>query len=173
MAWTIDNGHSAVIFSARHMMLSTVRGRFHNFTGTVDFNEADPTQSSVDIQIDVTSIETRDEKRDGHLKSADFFEVEKYPTMTFKSTKVEKLGENHGKLHGDLTIKDITKPVTLDVEYHGLAKAPWGTTSAGFAGKTSIDRKDWGLTWNVALETGGILVGDKINIEIDLEVVKQ
>ncbi len=173
MAWSIDNGHSAVSFSARHMMLSTVRGRFNSFSGTVEFNEADPTQSAVDIQIDVTSIETRDEKRDGHLKSADFFEVEKYPTMAFKSTKVEKLGENHGKLHGNLTIKDVTKPVTLDVEYHGLAKAPWGTTSAGFAAKTSIDRKDWGLTWNVALETGGILVGDKINIEIDLEVVKQ
>jgi polyisoprenoid-binding protein YceI len=173
MAWAIDNGHSAINFSARHMMISTVRGNFNTFTGTVDFDEADPTKSTVDIQIDVASLETRDEKRDGHLKSADFFEVEKYPTIAFKSTSVEKLGENHGKLHGNLTIKDVSKPVTLDVEYHGLAKAPWGTTSAGFIGKTSIDRKDWGLTWNVALETGGILVGDKINIEIDIEVVKQ
>lgn len=173
MAWAIDNGHSAIHFSARHMMLSTVRGRFNNFSGTVDFNEADPTQSSVDLAIDVASIETRDDKRDGHLKSADFFEVEKFPTMSFKSTSVEKIGENHGKLHGNLTIKDVTKPVALDVEYHGLAKAPWGTTSAGFSAKTTIDRKDWGLTWNVALETGGILVGDKVNIEIDVEVVKQ
>ncbi len=173
MAWAIDNGHSAINFSARHMMLSTVRGRFNTFTGTVDFNEADPTQSSVDVQVDVASIETRDEKRDGHLKSGDFFEVEKYPTMAFKSTRVEKISDNHGKMHGNLTIKDVTKPVMLDVEYHGLAKAPWGTTSAGFSAKTAIDRKDWGLTWNVALETGGILVGDKINIEIDIEVVKQ
>lgn len=173
MAWTIDNGHSEVTFSARHMMLSTVRGRFNTFSGTIDFDEVDPVKSMVDIKIDTASIETRDEKRDGHLKSPDFFEVEKYPVMAFKSTKIEKTGAETGKLHGDLTIKGVTKPVVLDVQYNGQAKSPWGATSAGFSGKTSIDRKDWGLTWNVALETGGILVGDKINIEIDLELVKQ
>jgi polyisoprenoid-binding protein YceI len=173
MAWAIDNGHSAVNFSARHMMLSTVRGQFLKFGGTLEFNEADPASSLVDVSIETASIETRDEKRDGHLKSADFLDVDKYPTMTFKSTRVEKASDNTAKLHGDLTIKDVTKPVVLDVEYHGQAKAPWGSTSAGFSAKTSIDRKDWGLTWNVALETGGILVGEKINIEIDLEAVKQ
>ncbi len=155
------------------MMLSTVRGQFSKFSGTLDFNEADPATSTVNVTIETASIESRDEKRDGHLKSPDFFDVEKYPTMTFKSTSVNKTGDNTAKITGDLTIKDVTKPVVLDVEYHGQAKAPWGTTSAGFSAKTSIDRKDWGLTWNVALETGGILVGDKINIEIDLEAVKQ
>lgn len=173
MAWTIDNSHSEVGFNVRHMMISTVRGSFHKFSGAVDFNEADPVASTVDVAIDVTSVDTRDEKRDGHLKSPDFFDAEKFPSMTFKSTKVEKTSDTTGKLHGELTIKDVTKPVTLDVEYLGQAKSPWGTTSAGFAAKTSIDRKDFGLNWNVALETGGILVGDKVNIAIELEVVKQ
>jgi polyisoprenoid-binding protein YceI len=173
MAWSIDTSHSEVGFSVRHMMISTARGSFHKFGGTVEFNEADPVASTVDITIDVASIDTRDEKRDGHLKSADFFDVENYPVMTFKSAKVEKTGDATGKLHGDLTIKGVTKPVTLDVEYLGQAKSPWGTTSAGFAAKVSIDRKDFGLNWNVALETGGILVGDKVNIAIELEIVKQ
>lgn len=173
MAWAIDNSHSEVGFSVRHMMISTARGAFHKFTGAVDFNEADPVKSTVDVAIDATSIDTRDEKRDGHLKSADFFDVEKFPAITFKSTKVEKTGETTGRLHGNLTIKGVTKPVTLDVEYLGQAKSPWGTTSAGFSAKASIDRKDFGLNWNVALETGGILVGDKVSITIELEVVKQ
>jgi polyisoprenoid-binding protein YceI len=173
MTWVIDNGHSAVNFSARHMMLSTVRGRFNTFNGTVDFNEENPAASTVDVTIDAASIESRDEKRDGHLKSPDFLDVAQFPTLSFKSKRVEVTGTNTAKLFGDLTIKSVTREVALDVDYHGQAKAPWGTTSAGFSAKTSIDRKDWGLTWNVALETGGILVGDKINIEIDLEVVKQ
>jgi polyisoprenoid-binding protein YceI len=173
MAWAIDNGHSSVNFSVRHMMLSTVRGQFKAFSGNLDFNEADPATSTIEVSIDTASIETRDEKRDGHLKSPDFFDSEKFPAMTFKSTSVQKTSDTTAKITGDLTIKDVTKSVVLDVEYHGQAKAPWGTTSAGFSAKTSIDRKDWGLTWNAPLETGGILVGEKINIEIDLEAVKQ
>jgi polyisoprenoid-binding protein YceI len=173
MAWSIDNAHSAVNFSVRHMMLSTVRGQFGAFSGSLDFNEADPVKSTVEVSIDTASVDTRDEKRDGHLKSPDFLDAEKFPQLTFKSTSVEKTGDSTAKLHGVLTIKDVSKPVVLDVEYHGQAKAPWGTTSAGFTAKTSIDRKDWGLTWNAPLETGGILVGDKVNIEIDLEAVKQ
>jgi polyisoprenoid-binding protein YceI len=173
MAWVIDNVHSEVGFSVRHMMIATVRGSFHKFSGTVEFNEADPVASTVDVTIDVTSVDTRDEKRDGHLKSGDFFDAENFPVMTFKSAKVEKTSDTTGKLHGDLTIRGVTKPVTLDVEYLGQAKSPWGTTSAGFAAKASIDRKDFGLNWNVALETGGILVGDKVNIAIELEIIKQ
>lgn len=173
MAWAIDNSHSEIGFSVRHMMLSTARGVFGAFSGTVDFNEATPAASKVDVTIDTTSINTRDEKRDGHLKSPDFFDVEKYPTITFKSVSVETTSATTGKLHGNLTIKGVTKPVVLEVEYLGQAKAPWGTTSAGFSAKTSINREDFGLVWNAALETGGVLVGDKVTITIDLEIVKQ
>ena len=173
MAWAIDNSHSEIGFSVRHMMLSTARGVFDAFTGTVDFNEATPVASTVDVTIDTSSIKTRDEKRDGHLKSADFFDVAQFPSITFKSISVETTSATTGKLHGNLTIKGVTKSVVLDVEYLGQAKSPWGTTSAGFSAKTSINREDFGLVWNATLETGGVLVGDKVTITIDLEVVKQ
>jgi polyisoprenoid-binding protein YceI len=173
MSWKIDPSHTRAGFSVRHMMIANVHGQFENVSGTVDFNEQDPARSSVDVQIEVASLTTRDEKRDGHLRSADFFDAEQYPYMTFKSRRVEKLGENHGRLIGDLTIRGITKEVALDVEYTGQAKSPWGTTSAGFTARTKVNRKDWGLNWNVALETGGVLVGDTVNIEIEAEIVKQ
>jgi polyisoprenoid-binding protein YceI len=173
MAWVIDNGHSAVGFSVRHMMLSNARGNFNKFSGTVDFNEADPASSSVDVSVDVASVDTKDEKRDGHLKSPDFFDTEKYPALTFKSVKVEKTSDTTAKLHGNLTIKDVTKPVVLDVEYHGQAKSPWGTTSAGFSASTKVNREDFGLVWNAPLETGGVLVGKDVKIEIEIEIVKQ
>lgn len=173
MAWAIDASHSQVNFSIRHLMISNVRGKFGTFNGTVDFHEANPASSTVDVTIDVTSITTGDEKRDGHLKSADFFDVEKYPAMKFVHTTVEVTGANTAKLHGNLTIKDVTHPVILDVEYHGQQKTPWGTTSAGFSASTTIDRKDWGLNYNAALETGGVLVGEKVKIEIDAELAKQ
>lgn len=173
MAWAIDNSHSEIGFSVRHMMLSTARGVFGAFSGTVDFNETTPAASKVDVTIDTASINTRDEKRDGHLKSPDFFDVEKYPTITFNSVSVETTSATTGKLHGNLMIKGVTKPAVLEVEYLGQAKSPWGTTSAGFSAKTSINREDFGLVWNAALETGGVLVGDKVTITIDLEIVKQ
>jgi polyisoprenoid-binding protein YceI len=173
MAWQIDNSHSEIQFSVKHMMISTVRGRFNEFTGTVEADEANPTAAKVDVQVKVDSIVTGDAKRDGHLRSPDFFDAETYPYMTFKSTKVERLDETHGKLYGDLTIRDVTRPVVLDFEYAGQAKSPWGTISAGFSAQTKINRKDWGLNWNVALETGGWLVGDTITISIELELVKQ
>ena len=173
MSWKIDNAHSEINFSARHMMISNVRGRFENFTGTVNFDEQNPANTTVDVQIETASVYTRDEKRDGHLKSPDFFNSEAYPYMSFKSKRVEVLDPTHARLTGDLTIRDITREVTLDVEYSGLAKSPWGTTSAGFSAVTKINRKDWDLTWNVALETGGMLVGDEITIHIELEIVKQ
>lgn len=173
MAWTIDNAHSSIHFSARHMMISTVRGEFHTFRGTVDFNEENPALSTVDVEIEPASLETRDAQRDGHLKSPDFFDVENHPIATFKSTRAEATSDSEGKLYGDLTIKGITKPVVLDVEYNGQSKSPWGTTSAGFTATTKVNRKEWGLNWNVALETGGVLVGEEVKLTIEAEIVKQ
>ena len=173
MSWTIDASHSQVTFSVRHMMISNAQGRFENFTGVVDFNEENPTASSVSVEIAADSINTRDAQRDGHLKSPDFLNTAEFPTLTFKSTRVEKTDDNHGKIYGDLTIRGVTHPVVLDTEYAGSAKSPWGTTSAGFSATTKISRKEWDLNWNVALETGGFLVGDQVNINIDLEIVKQ
>jgi polyisoprenoid-binding protein YceI len=173
MAWKIDSSHSSVSFSVRHMMISNVHGRFNTVTGSVEFDEARPTRSSVDVQIEAASIDTRDEKRDGHLSSADFFDVVKYPYLTFKSKRVEVVDDQHGKIYGDLTIKNITREVALAVEYSGLVKSPFGFSSAGFTAATKINRKDWDLNWNMALETGGVLVGDTININIELEIMKQ
>jgi polyisoprenoid-binding protein YceI len=172
MAWQIDSSHSHINFTVRHMMISKVRGSFENFSGVVNFDEQNPGYTTVNVKVDLSSINTRDEQRDGHLKSPDFFDVENYPTMTFVSTQVEQIDENNGRLYGQLTIKDISKEVVLDVEYAGLAKSPWGSESTGFSATGSLNRKDWGLNWNQALETGGVLVGDKINIEIELELVK-
>lgn len=173
MAWKIDSAHSRVAFSVRHMMISNAHGQFNKVDGTVEFDEAKPTRSTVDVQIEAASIDTRDEKRDGHLRSPDFFDVEKYPYLTFRSRRVEVVDDSHGKIYGDLTIKGVTREVVLNVEYSGQAKAPYGITSAGFTANTKINRKDWGLNWNVALETGGVLVGDTVNISIELEIMKQ
>ena len=172
MAWNIDTSHSEILFAVRHMMISTVRGQFNKFSGTIAIDETNPVNSSVEVSIDVASINTRDEKRDGHLTSGDFFDVATHPTITFKSTKVEVTGATTGKIHGDLTIKGVTRPVVLDATFTGKAKSPWGTTSAGFNAKTTINRTDFGLTWNVALETGGFLVGEDITITIELEAVQ-
>jgi polyisoprenoid-binding protein YceI len=173
MSWKIDPAHSQIQFSIRHMMISNVRGRFENFTGVVEFDEQDPNRSSVDIQIGAASINTREAQRDGHLKSPDFLNADKYPYLTFKSKRIEKTDATHGRVVGDLTIRDVTKPVVLDVEYSGQAKSPWGKTSAGFSATTKINRKDWDLTWNQTLETGGVLVGDEISVSIELEIIKQ
>lgn len=173
MSWKIDPAHSHISFSIRHMMISNVNGRFENFSGTVEFNEEEPARSSVDVQIEAASINTREPKRDGHLKSPDFLDVEKYPYLTFKSKRIEKIDDHHGRIYGDLTIKDITNEIVLDVEYAGQAKSPWGQTSAGFSATTQINRKDWGLNWNQALETGGVLVGDTLKVDIQLEIIKQ
>ena len=173
MSWQIDLSHSHVNFSVRHMMISTVRGSFDTFSGTVEFDANDFAATSVDVTIDAASINTREEKRDEHLRSGDFLDVEAFPTLTFKSTGVEVTGENTGRLIGDLTIHGVTRQVALDVNYHGQAKSPWGTTSAGFSASTKISREEFGLTWNVALETGGWLVGKDIKIEIEIEIVEQ
>jgi polyisoprenoid-binding protein YceI len=172
MAWQIDPAHSEITFAVRHMMISTVRGRLEKFTGMVNFDEKNPAATTVDVQIEAASINTKEAQRDGHLRSPDFLEADKYPYLTFKSTRVEVLDDRRAKLHGDLTIRNITKPVALNVEYSGMAKSPWGTYSAGFSAQTKINRKDWNLTWNQALETGGVLVGDEVTILIELEIVK-
>ena len=173
MSWQIDSSHSHINFTARHMMISKVRGSFETFSGTVNFDEKNPINSTVDIAVQLASINTRDGQRDGHLKSPDFFDVETHPTMRFVSTRVEQIDENNGRLIGNLTIKGVTHEVALDVEYAGMAKSTWGTQSAGFSATGTLNRKDWGLNWNQALETGGVLVGEKINIEIELELIRQ
>ena len=173
MAWVIDGAHSEIQFAAKHLMISTVRSRFNTFTGTIDADENNPTTATVDVQIDASSLVTGEERRDTHLRSSDFLDVEKYPYLTFKSTRVERSDEIHGKLYGELTIRDITKPVVLDMWSTPGRPRPVGHDSAGFNAQTRINCKDWDLNWNVALETGGWLVGDTITINIELELVKQ
>jgi len=171
--WKIDSAHSEINFSVRHMMITNVRGQFDKFSGTVEFDEQNPANSIVDVQIDANSINTREPQRDGHLRSPDFLNTEKYPYLVFKSKRIELVDANRGRITGDLTIRDITREVVLDVEYAGMVKSPFGHTSAGFTATTKIKRKDWDLNWNVALETGGVLVGDEIKIDIELELIKQ
>ncbi len=171
--WIIDDSHSLIQFTVRHMMISKVRGRFDRFNGTITADEQNPANSSVNVQIDAASINTRDAKRDGHLTSPDFLDVASYPYITFVSKRIETLDASRGRLIGDLTIRGVTREVTLDVEYNGQARSPWGTVSAGFHASTTINRKDWGLTWNMALETGGVLVGDEVEIDIEVELIRQ
>lgn len=172
MAWQLDKSHSHIDFTVRHMMIAKVRGTFEEFDVTVDFDRENPGDTVITAVIDAASINTRDDKRDGHLRSPDFLDVDTYPTLTFKSKRIEQHDESTGKLIGDLTIKDITNEVTLDVEFTGVMTTPWGAENAGFTGTTTINRTDWGLNWNQALEAGGWLVGELINISIDLELVK-
>lgn len=172
MAWQVDNSHTHINFTARHMMISKVRGEFTDYDITVNFDENNLTATTVDVAIRADSINTRDAQRDAHLKSPDFLNAEQYPVLTFKSKKVVQDSPNRGRLIGDLTIRDVTREVTLDVEYAGVANTPWGGTNAGFSGKTTINRKDWGLNWNVALEAGGWLVSEQVTIEIELELAR-
>lgn len=172
MGWNVDYAHSQIEATVRHMMISNVRGRLEKFQVNAQINEEHPEESQVDVQIDAASINTKMEQRDAHLRSADFLDVEKYPVITFKSKKNLVIDEHHGKMIGDLTIKDVTHEVVLDVEYAGQSKSPWGTINAGFTAFTKVNRKDWNLNWNAALETGGWLVGDEVKIEIDIEFTK-
>ena len=172
MAWEFDKSHTSIAFSAKHMVVATVRGRFESFDGIVDLNEPNPADSKVDVTIDAASVNTNDPRRDGHLKSPDFFDVEKYPSITYKSTKVEKLSDEKYRVTGNLTIKDVTREVPLDVTYEGESRGMKGERHAGFTITTTINRKDFELNWNVALEAGGWLVGDTIKIEIDAEVLE-
>jgi polyisoprenoid-binding protein YceI len=166
--YTIDPSHSSVEFVARHMMVSKVRGRFGGFSGTVSIG-AVPEQSHVEVTIDPATVSTGDPNRDTHLRSADFFEVETFPTWEFKSTKVEHERGENWKVTGDLTLHGVTRPVVLDVEFAGASPTPWGTNAIGFTASTEVDREDFGLTWNAAIETGGVVVGKKIRIELEVE----
>jgi len=172
--WDLDPAHSSVQFSVRHLMVSTVRGAFGKVAGTVAVDEQDLTHSKIQATIDAASIDTRIEKRDAHLKSPDFLDVAKYPTITFVSKKIERVAPDHFKVTGDLTLHGVTREATLDVEGPTPEmKDPWGKTRAGAQATTTINRKDFGLTWNQALEAGGVAVGDEVKITIDVEATKQ
>jgi len=172
--WKIDPAHTAAQFAVKHMMISTVRGEFKGVTGTVIWDDQDVTKSSVDVTIDAKTVNTGEEKRDQDLRSANFFEVEKYPTLTFKSKKVESAGSGKLKVTGDLTMHGITKEVVLDVEGpSGAVKDPWGNTRSAASATTKLNRQDYGVKWNANLDGGGVVVGDAVTITIDLEMTKQ
>jgi polyisoprenoid-binding protein YceI len=170
--YQLDPAHTRLGFVARHAMVTKVRGVFHEYEATVHLNADDPTQSSARLVIKVDSIDTGQEQRDAHLRSPDFFDVTNYPDMIFESTSVSKLSDTEYRLIGDLTVKDRTQPLAIDFEYIGSAKDPFGNLRAGFEGKATINRKDWDLTWNAALETGGFLVSDKVILEFDVSALK-
>jgi polyisoprenoid-binding protein YceI len=171
--WNIDPSHSHVEFSVRHLMISTVKGRFAEVSGKVTADEADLSRAQVEVTINAASIDTRETQRDAHLRSADFFDAENFPALTFRSTRIEKASGDDLTVTGDLTIRGTTREVVLDVTSEGRVKDPWGGERAGYSAKGKIKRSDFGLTWNMALETGGVVVGDEIKISIDVELVKQ
>ena len=170
-SYALDASHSQVGFAVRHLMVSKTRGRFSDFAGTVEIGE-NPLESYVNVTIQTASIDTRDEQRDGHLRSGDFFEVEAHPTMTYASRVVRQDGKDRYIVDGDLTIKGVTHPVPLELTFEGGATDPWGGVRIGFSARAEVDREAFGLTWNQALETGGVLVGKKITIEIEAEAIK-
>jgi polyisoprenoid-binding protein YceI len=170
-SWTFDAAHSGIGFAVRHLMISKVRGSFDKWTGTLQYDESDPTSTQIDVRIEAASINTKEDKRDAHLRSPDFFDVESHPELRFKSTLVRQDGDDY-VVAGELTIRGVTRAVELTVERLGSGRDPWGGERAGFSAKTSINRKDFGLTWNQALETGGVLVGEKIEITLDVEAVR-
>jgi len=169
--WKLDPAHTLVEFSAKHLMISTVKGRIADVEGTIYADENDPENSSVDVTLKAASIDSRTEQRDNHLRSADFLDVVNFPAITFKSTKIEG-DRKKFKLTGDLTIRGVTRPITLDVTFEGQTKDPWGGERIGFSAKGKLDRREFGLTWNVLLETGGITVGNEIKINVEVEAVK-
>ncbi|MBK9965459.1 MAG: polyisoprenoid-binding protein [Holophagales bacterium] len=171
--WAVDSSHSTVGFSVRHMMVSNVKGAFGKFTATVDGSPADPATAKISATIEVASVDTRDTKRDDHLRSADFFDAAKFPQMTFTSTKVEKLSATAAKVTGDLTFHGVTKPVVLDVEYTQPVKSPWGKSVVGATATGKISRKDFGVAWSKTLDGGGLVVGDEVTLQFDLELVKK
>ena len=168
--WSLDASHSTVGFTVRHLMVSKVRGKFNEFTADVQIAE-NPLESTVTAEVQMASIDTGDANRDNHLRTNDFFDVEHHPTMTLRSTGIERRGDDL-VLHADLTIRGVTKPVDFDLEFGGVGPDPWGGTRAGFNATATISRKDFGVEWNAPLETGGVVVADKVNIELDIELIK-
>ncbi|MDG9711658.1 YceI family protein [Streptomyces sp. DH10] len=170
--YTIDPAHSTLGFVARHAMVTNVKGSFQDFTGTLHLDGTDPSLSTASLDVVMDSIETGNADRDGHLKSSDFFKADEFPTMTFRSTKAESLGGEDYRITGDLTILGTTRPLAIDLEFNGAAKDPFGNERVGFEGKAEILRSEWGLTWNAALETGGVLVSDKIKLNFDISAIR-
>jgi polyisoprenoid-binding protein YceI len=171
--WTLDPTHSELGFKIKHLMITNVTGKFGNFDVKVQSPGDDFSSADIAATIDVASISTNNEQRDGHLRTGDFFETEKFPKMKFRSTGIKKLGDDEFELTGELTIKDVTKPVKLAVELGGVSKDPWGNTKAGFSFKGKLNRTDWGLNYNAALETGGILLSEEVKLEGEIQLVKQ
>jgi len=170
--WQVDPIHSCIHFSIRHFVVSKIHGRFTKWGGTLQLDEAAPTSSQVEIQIDPTSIDTNEPRRDGHLQGPDFFDVAQYPQITFKSTRVEPLGGDRYRVTGDFTMRGVTKPITLEVEHGGSVKDPWGNNRGGFSLKGSINRKDFGMAFHQLMEGGGLVLGDQVDFSIDLEAVR-
>jgi len=170
--WNIDSAHSGINFSIRHMVVSKVRGRFGKFAGNLDLDDADLTKSTLTVTIDASSIDTGVGQRDDHLRAPDFFGVEQFPELRFRSKRIERLGKDAYRVIGDLTIRDATREVALDVEYGGQGKDPWGNERVAFSAKAVIDRADFGLKWNQVLEAGGVLVREKVQTELDVQAVK-
>lgn len=170
--WNLDIAHSGINFSVRHMVFAKVRGRFGDWSGKVELDSADLTRSTVEIEIDAASIDTGVADRDNHLRSPDFLDVDEFPKLRFKSTKVEKAGGEGYRIHGDLTIRGVTREVVLDAEYGGQGKDPWGNQRLAFTATAALDRSDFGLKWNQVLEAGGVLVGERIDIEIEVQAVQ-
>lgn len=171
--WAIDPTHSSIDFSVKHMMIANVKGTFHTFEAKVEADPADLTTASIEFNIDVNSIDTRNNDRDNHLRSADFFETEKFPQIQFKSTGIASKGDDEYDVTGDVTIRGITRSETFSVTFEGAGKDPWGNEKAGFSGKGKIKRSDYGLTYNAVLEAGGVLIGDEIKISLEIEGAKQ
>lgn len=171
--WNIDVAHSTAEFSIRHLMISTVKGHFSGIEGAINGEPEELQQATIEVGIDIASVDTRQADRDAHLRSADFFDVEKFPKMLFKSTKISSVGDNRYTVVGDLSIHGVTKSETFAVTFEGRAKDPWGGERAGFSGTAKINRKDYGLQWNVALEAGGVMVGDEVKLNIEIEAVKE
>jgi polyisoprenoid-binding protein YceI len=169
--WDFDFVHSSISFHVRHLMVSKVHGRFQKWDGVLELDESDLTKSRFDVTIDAASIDTKEDKRDAHLRSPDFLDVETFPVITFKSKQIERDGDAY-KVTGDITIHGVTKEVELEVEGGEQVKDPWGGTRTGFSAKAKLNRKDFGLTWNLALEAGGFVVGDKLEISIEIEAIK-
>lgn len=172
MSWQVDPVHSHVGFSVKHMMVTTVRGRFTSYRGTFALDSTDFTRSRFEGEIDVASIDTGNADRDGHLRTGDFFDAENHPKITFKSTSIEAKGDGEYVVNGDLTIRGVTRPVSLDVEYHGTSKNPYGKIVAGLAARGVVNRKDFGVNFHAVLETGGVALADKVKLELDLQAVQ-
>jgi polyisoprenoid-binding protein YceI len=171
--YALDPTHTRIGFVARHAMVTKVRGTFNDFQGTIRIDGDAPANSSAEVTIEARSIDTRNEDRDGHLRSNDFFDMENHPQISFASTAIEQVDEATYKVTGDLTIKGTTRPVTLDVEYHGTATDPFGNERIGFEGSTTVNRKDFGVSWNAALDSGGVMVGEKVTLELEVSAIKE